>query len=687
MAAHQALLLFLAAGAVCFAQDTAPLPSDVKAVWDLGKAWREKTPTRERVCLNGLWRWQPAANTKEEPPTGQWGWFKVPGCWPGITQYNQKDCQTVHAHPAWKNEKLGGVTTAWYEREITVPAEWAGRRIAVYAEYLNSFAGVYVDGKKAGEIRFPAGEVELTSVCRPGGRHLLSLLVVAMPLKEVMLSHNDTNSAKEVKSTVHRRGLCGDVYLCGTPAAARITDVKVDTSVRKGELTLDAALLGLAADAQYTLRAQITDNGRGAGEFTSKPFKSSDLKEGRLAFTEKWKPEKLWDIHTPQNTFLLSLSLLDAGGKVLDAALPERCGFREFWIDGRDFYLNGTRIFLSCVPVDNAGVGAAWASYEGAKESLLRLKSFGINFVYTHNYGCLPGDHLSFAEVLRAADDVGLLVSFSQPHFHDYEWKAPDADQNNGYARHAEFYVRAAQNHPAVVFYSMSHNSTGYSEDMNPDMIDGLKEPREAWSLNNSKLALRAEAIVRHLDPGRIVYHHSSGNLSSMHNSNFYPNFAPVQELSDWFEHWANQGVKPAFTCEYSAPMTWDWTMYRGWYKGKRAFGNAQVQWEFCLAEWNAQFLGDRAFQISEMEKNVLRWEAKQFRAGKLWYRWDYRPYEISSNVFEDRNTVMALYTTDNWRAFRTWGLYANSPWDYATFWKMREGLDRNALQPCKTDW
>ena len=41
-----------------------------------------------------------------------------------------------------------------------------------------------------------------------------------------------------------------------------------------------------------------------------------------------------------------------------------------------------------------------------------------------------------------------------------------------------------------------------------------------------------------------------------------------------------------------------------------------RVPWEFCLAEWNAQFLGDRAYQISETEKTNLRWEAEQFRAG-----------------------------------------------------------------------
>ena len=192
-----------------------------------------------------------------------------------------------------------------------------------------------------------------------------------------------------------------------------------------------------------------------------------------------------------------------------------------------------------------------------------------------------------------------MLVSLSQPHFSHYRWKAAGDDADNGYAAHAEFYVRVAQNHPSVVMYGMSHNATGYSEDMNPDRIDGIDQPRDTWSLRNARRALRAESIVRRLDPSRIVYHHSSGNLSSMHTSNFYTNFVPRQELCDWFEHWANRGVKPVFLCEYGAPLSWDWTMYRGWYRGEREFGSAKVPWEFCLAEWNAQFFGDRAYQVS----------------------------------------------------------------------------------------
>jgi len=680
------LLGMLALGSHGLADDfAAPLPSGVKPVWDLDKADRDETPTRGRVCINGLWRWQPAGPSPERPPAASWGFFKVPGAWPGITDYMQKDSQTLYRHADWKDTALPGLTAAWYEREFTVPGEWAGRRVALSADYLNSYAVVFVDGVKVGEIRFPAGELDLTSVCRPGATHRLSLYVAALPLRSVLTSYADSASARQVKGAVPRRGLCGDVYLVGDPAGPKVEEVRVETSTRKGQVVCNAALEGLKADARYGLKARVLRDGQTVGEFASRPITRDDLRDGRVSIEGDWKPDRTWDLHTPGYQYTLSLTLVDDCGRPLDVARDVRFGFREFWIDGRDFYLNNSRVYLSAVPFDNAQVDAAHAGYAAARESMERLKGFGVNFIYTHNYDCEPGSHLGFEEILRAADDVGMLVALTQPHFSHYNWKTADADAVNGYRRHAEFYARVAGNHPSVVFYAMSHNATGYAEDMNPDMTDGLSDPRDNWSRNNAKLALRAEAIVQRLDPTRIVYHHAGGNIGAMHTSNFYPNFVPIQELSDWFGHWATEGVKPVFTCEYGAPFTWDWSMYRGWYKGERSFGSAKVPWEFCFAEWNSQFLGDRAFRLSEMEKANLRWEAKQFRAGTTWHRWDY-PYEIGSNRFDDRHEVMGRYLADNFRAFRTWGVSATSPWEHAHFWRLRDGVSRGRVE-LPVDW
>ncbi|MGO8789875.1 MAG: glycoside hydrolase family 2 TIM barrel-domain containing protein [Terriglobia bacterium] len=689
-------------------------------VWDMAKAYREATPTRERICVNGLWQWQPAGIATDVVPRDGWGYLRVPERWPGgnargpqfISPNASQDGLVFYPDAGWENQDLSGVTAAWQQREITIPQGWTGRRITLHVEYLNSYAVVYLDGTKVGEMRFPGGEVDLTAACRPGQKYLLSLLVVAMPLKAVMMSFGDSNAARQVAGQVQRKGICGDVYLSSTPAGTRITDVKVETSVRDWQITFDAALAALDGERSYVLRARILDGERQVREFTSHPFQANELANGRIRVTENWRPEKLWDTHTPQNQYHASLSLLDSRGKILDTALPVRFGFREFWIDGKYFYLNGTRIYLHAIPLNSAQGSATMASYEATRATLQRYKSFGINFVYTHNYGCEPGQHRTFQEVLTAADDEGVLLAFSQPHFGQYDWTAPDAETTNGYAQHAEFYVRVAQNHPAVVCYSTSHNACGYGEDMNPDMIDGILAPRDPREERNPARALRAEAIIRRLDSTRIVYHHA-GNLGSLQAINFYGNWIPIQEMSDWFEHWATAGAKPVFTCEYSVPFVWDFTMYRGWYKGHREFGSAVAPWEFSLAEWAAQSLGARSYQITEAEQEILRWEAEQFRQGRAWRRAEY-PHNFlgvlmgafdgypragspggetlakiqSAEATNILYRVVAMNVTENYRAFRTWGNSAtSSTWDTENYW-LRPPVGRGRVDlNLEVDW
>jgi len=535
----------------------AALPTGVKVEWDLAKAQRETTPTRERVCINGLWRWQPVTRAADSVPADNWGWFKVPGPWPGAQHYMARESQRWYPHPSWRRmdaRALGAVTRAWYQREIVVPAAWADRRITLATHTLNSYATVYIDGRKVGEIVFPGGEVDLTGACRPGAKHVLSVLVEARSMKDILARFPTRSTPREGRMIW--RGPCGDVFLESTPRAARIDDVKVDTSVRNRRLALDVALDGLAPDAKYRLRAQVRDGARPVKTLTSGAFAAGDLTRGRFAFADAWKPVKLWDLHTPGNVYEVQVSLVDADGKVRDVFRSVRFGFREFRVDGRDLRLNGTRIHLMATPLDAAHVSTALASYAGAKDLLLRMKRLGVNAVYTHNYSCLPGVHLAFDEILRAADDVGMLVSFSLPHPRTYTWprNADDAEDTNGFAVHVERYVRYAQNHPSVVMYSMSHNGTAYGSDQDPDRIDGVYSP---WpdpkgkpgdrSDANARLSRRVEAVVHRFDTTRPIYHHSSGSNGQFYTLNCYLDFVPIQERAEWFAHWSTKGVKPLY--------------------------------------------------------------------------------------------------------------------------------------------
>ena len=71
--------LLLAAAGIANAQPKDVLPPGVRAVWDLNKAQRDTTPTRERVCLNGLWRFQPAKSERRCPADRSVGLLQGPG--------------------------------------------------------------------------------------------------------------------------------------------------------------------------------------------------------------------------------------------------------------------------------------------------------------------------------------------------------------------------------------------------------------------------------------------------------------------------------------------------------------------------------------------------------------------------------------------------------------------------------
>ena len=284
-----------------------------------------------------------------------------------------------------------------------------------------------------------------------------------------------------------------------------------------------------------------------------------------------------------------------------------------------------------------------------------------------------------------------MLVALSQPHCNHYKWDSPEIEKTNGYARHAAFYARVAGNHPAVVMYSMNHNALSYFGDTDPDLTDGRHNAEGKIGPRTDRNALRglkAQAIVERLDPTRVVYHHSSGTLGNMHTNNLYLDFVPVQERSDWFEHWATEGVKPLMFCEYGVPWDINWTMYRGWYKGVRSWGSARLRWEFCTGEWNSQFLGDRAFRLNDADKTNLRWETKQWQAGREWFKWNY-PFNPSSPYswgHKEQDEVWAMYIRDNWRTFRTWGISARNAWGYSVFWELRNGAKRQR-QNLNVDW
>jgi len=683
------LLIHCALPAAAAAQEgqDAALPAGVRAVWDMDKAYRQVTPTRERVCINGLWRFKPAVADDEPvpPPGGGWGYFKVPGPWPSGTDGDQ----TIYPAEAWKDD-LRGMDVAWCAREIEIPRGWEGRRIGLYVEWLNSYARVFVDGKEAATLVFPGGEADITAACTPGRTHTLAIQVFARPLNRDYTAFAAPEEGTGRRRGIGRRGLVGDVFLTSCPPRERITYVKVDTSVRRRRLTLEAGLAGLQEGRKYALRARVMEDGREVLTARGRPFAASEVEDGRVTLRKAWSDPKLWDTDTPENQYDLLVELVE-DERTADAYQPVRFGFREFWIDGRDFYLNGSRVHLRAVPLNSAQMGAAHACYKGAREVMERFRWLGFNTVYTHNYSCEPGSHGSFAGVLNAADDLGMLLCFSLPHMRSYDWSNEEAVK--AYERHVEWYARQSQNHPSVIMYSQNHNGgLAFSDDQNPQRPPlPLREGLQSRKRNRVLQAWERERMLRQFDTAHPVYTHSGAN-KTIYTINCYLNWVPMQERAEWWATWAREGQHALFLAEYGEPLVSSYSSLRIPYSQRRL---PQLQ-QYFYTEWGAQFRGDAAYELTEFEKVRLRWETGRWRSKEPFGRLDYPVHgQISTNIPNLRG-VQAEYIAHTWPYFRTLGVSGFNIWhagalnyrgegvspgtvDYAVDW---DNLQRPGLSP-----
>lgn len=250
--------------------EDAPLPPGfVGDPWSLEDAARETTPTRERICLNGLWGFRPvlSGETPETPPPpgDGWGWFKVPGMWPASAADFEQGAQIVW-RSAWVEEREGDHRTfeqGWYRRRIRVPAAWAGRRIALEFTMLQTHARAWVDGQPCGELWYPGGSLDTSGGrLRPGAEHELVLLVTARPLTATRDAFMAPDRVIAEKATVRLRGIAGDLFLDASPSGARIEDLAIETSVRPNTLAFVVAVSGLDG-RPVRLTADVTrPNGR-----------------------------------------------------------------------------------------------------------------------------------------------------------------------------------------------------------------------------------------------------------------------------------------------------------------------------------------------------------------------------------------------------------------------------------------
>ncbi len=648
-----------------------PRPETLPGLWSMKGAWQRSSATRGRICLNDLWRFRPVlAGETPVSPAGvkAWGWAKVPHTWRNTTHWNTDPPVTDEQVPPYVAQRIKWkqLEQAWYKRTFAVPAEWSGRWIGIEFTMLQTHALVFVDNCRVGEVWFPGGELELSSVIKPGHEQTLAILVTGRPLAKEKKVFMAPGRVFKDKVKVNLKGITGDLYLCSRPARVHLGDTQIRTSTRRNEITFSTALR-LDAQQACSLAVVIREEGRTVKTFASPVFGAAQIRNGRYLFTAPWKDARRWDLHTPGNMYQAVISLKDEAGNLLDRSLPINFGFREFWIQGRDFYLNGTPIHLRALNVANPGLREDKACVAGCLATCDRLQEQGFNALIWGNYAFTPGQVGYIDGLLRASDMKGVLNAFTLPHAKDFQWRLDCREQRARYRALTAWLIRRVQNHPSVVLYAMTHNACGYYGDQNPLKIDGRYAP--TGKSRNRSQALIAAGIANDLDPTRPVYHHQSGNLGAMHTINTYLNWAPIQERNDWLEHWAATGAKPVFFVEWGLPHISSWSSYRGPHFIWRTPAFQSI-WD---SEFAAALLGQDAYAMTPGKQQALILEESLYAKGEP-FAWAY----LISRWRKTRGTylgIQARFAAENWRALRTWGLSAGLPWDKGGFFERRSGL------------
>ncbi len=144
-----------------YIEDQPPVVDALPVVRESASLKPGKSPNTwvgSKLCLNGPWQWQPTKDAASIPTSG-WEEAVMP-----------RDV----GYEIFGRDK--SATAAWFKKDIAIPAEWKGKRVAIQFQMVADFATVYINGKKAG---YHAGidpfEVDLTSNVSFGANNTIAV--------------------------------------------------------------------------------------------------------------------------------------------------------------------------------------------------------------------------------------------------------------------------------------------------------------------------------------------------------------------------------------------------------------------------------------------------------------------------------------------------------------------------------
>lgn len=417
---------------------------------------RDASPYVE--LLNGDWKFHYAAQVEQRPTDfhrpdfddADWVTLPVPSNWE--LQGHGQPIYSNMIYPFDKNPPLigghNGRPVGSYRKAFSVPSDWAGRRVEVCFDGVESAFYLWCNGEKVGysqDSRTPA-RFDLTPYLKKGD-NLLAVEVYRW----------SDGSYLEDQDFWRLSGIFRDVYLEALPQS-RITDLEVQA--RYAHETGDGLLsvvtsTGEAAGGEQALVALYDASGKQLVASALSPLEAES--GSALASIEVSAPHlRPWTAETP-HLYRLAVSLLDASGKTIEATAIN-IGFRTVEIDDGVLKVNGKYVYLNGVNRhEHHPVTGHTISRESMIEDILLMKRHNINAVRTCHYPDAP-------EWYDLCDRYGLYVvdeANVESHGMGYgpESLAKHEEWGPAHLDRAKNVVERDKNHPSVIIWSLGNEA------------------------------------------------------------------------------------------------------------------------------------------------------------------------------------------------------------------------------------
>ena len=362
--------------------------------------------------------------------------------------------------PFWLQPERHYVGVAWYQRDVDIPASWAGKRVVLHLERAHWETTVWVDDRRIGSCNSlgTPHEYDLGTGLAPG-RHRLTVRVDNRVHIEVGINAHSISDHTQG----NWNGLVGTLELRATEPVW-VDDVQVYPDVAQRRARVKVRLgnhTGRAGSGLLTLSAQSYNTPRAHRPPPQTVPVSWTAQGAEVECDYALGPEALlWDEFSPA-LYRLTVALTGQEGPRSGAdSRTVSFGLREVQRQGTQIALNGRKLFLRGTLECNIFPLTGYPPTDvAAWKRIIRIcQAHGLNHIRFHS-------HTPPAAAFQAADELGFLY-----YVETGSWANQGSSVGDGRKVDAWLHEEAARifrtlgNHPSFIMFSYGNEPAGKNQ-------------------------------------------------------------------------------------------------------------------------------------------------------------------------------------------------------------------------------